>query len=70
MKDYKQRMIGEYKQLKERTIKLGIMIGNYHDGTLDFELNCPIELLKTQYYTMCTYIKILEQRAEVEGIEF
>ena len=44
MKDYKQRMIDEYKQLKERTNKLGLMIGNYHGGTLDFEpnslLNC------------------------------
>ena len=70
MKDYKQRMIDEYKQLKERTNKLGLMIGNYRCGTLDFEPNCPIELLETQHYTMCAYLKILEQRAAVEGIEF
>ena len=70
MKDYKQRMIDEYKQLKERTNKLGLMIGKYHGGTLDFEPNCPIELLETQYYTMCAYLKILEQHAEVEGVEF
>ena len=70
MKDYKQRMVNEYNELKERTDKLGLMIGNYHGGTLDFEPNCPIELLETQYYTMCAYLKILEQRAEVEGIEF
>ncbi|MFR7028592.1 crAss001_48 related protein [Streptococcus pneumoniae] len=29
-----------------------------------------IELLETQHYTMCVYLKILEQRAEIENIEF
>ncbi|OHX28341.1 hypothetical protein Javan273_0032 [Streptococcus phage Javan273] len=69
METYKQRMVEEYFQLKERANKLGIMIGNYHGGTLDFEPTCPIELLETQYHTMCAYLKILEQRAEIEGID-
>lgn len=64
------RMIEEYKQLKERTNKLSLMISNYYVGTLDFKLKCPIELLETQHYTMCVYLKILEQRAEIENIEF
>ncbi|WP_416341088.1 crAss001_48 related protein, partial [Streptococcus pneumoniae] len=38
MSDYKQRMIEEYKQLKERTNKLSLMISNYYVGTLDFKL--------------------------------
>ncbi|HHA7471571.1 TPA: hypothetical protein ACOQAR_001357 [Streptococcus pneumoniae] len=70
MSDYKQRMIEEYKQLKERINKLSLMISNYYVGTLDFKLKCPIELLETQHYTMCAYLKILEQRAEIENIEF
>lgn len=70
MSDYKQRMIEEYKQLKERTNKLSLMISNYYVGTLDFKLKCPIELLETQHYTMCAYLKIHEQRAEIENIEF
>lgn len=70
MSDYKQRMVEEYFQLRERANKLGLMIGNYHGGTLDFEPTCPIELLETQYYTMCAYLKILEQRAKIEGVEF
>ena len=70
MSDYKHRMIDEYKQLKERANKLGTMISHYYAGTLDFKPTCPIELLETQYYTMCAYLKILEQRAEIEDIEF
>ncbi|WP_438947606.1 crAss001_48 related protein, partial [Streptococcus pneumoniae] len=50
--------------------KLSLMISNYYVGTLDFKLKCPIELLETQHYTMCAYLKILEQRAEIENIEF
>ena len=69
MNDYKQRMIDEYTQLKERTDKLGLMISNYHAGTLDFKPISPIKLLENQYYTMCGYLKILEQRAEIESIE-
>lgn len=69
MSDYKQRMIDEYKQLKERANKLGLMISSYHAGTLDFRPTCPIELLESQYYTMYAYLKILEQRAEFESIE-
>lgn len=49
--------------------KLGTMISHYYAGTLDFKPTCPIELLETQYHTMYAYLKILEQRAEIEGIE-
>ena len=70
MSDYKHRMIDEYKQLKERSNKLGTMISHYYAGTLDFKPTCPIELLEAQHCTMCAYLKILERRAEIEGIEF
>lgn len=67
MGDYKRRIIDEYKELKERANKLGTMISHYYAGTLDFKPTCPIELLET--HTMYAYLKILEQRAEIEGIE-
>ncbi|AIX04346.1 TPA: hypothetical protein ACJN9V_000427 [Streptococcus agalactiae] len=69
MEAYKKRMIEEYKRLEERTIKLGVMVGNYRSGALNFKLSCPIELLEAQYHTMCVYLKILEQRAAIEGLE-
>ena len=69
MKDYKQRMIDEYNELKERKDKLGFVLVKESRGGLDFELSCPVNLLKAQYNTMCAYLNILEQRAEIEGIE-
>ena len=69
MEAYKQRMVNEYNELKERTIKLGNMLYKYESGELDFEPTCPINLLKAQRYAMHTYLWILEQRAEIEGIE-
>lgn len=69
MEDYKQRMVDEYKELKERVKKLGDMLLDYAHGELDFEPNCPIKLLETQWHIMHTYLFILEQRAEIEGIE-
>ena len=69
MEDYKQRMVSEYKELKERAEKLGNMLLDYEYGELDFEPACPIKLLETQWHTMNAYIAILEQRAEIEGIE-
>ena len=68
MKSYKKRLIKEYYDLLERTDKLGTLLDKYEDNDLDFELNCPFELLETQYHTMRTYLYILEQRAEIEKI--
>lgn len=69
MKGYKQRMVDEYKELKERVKKLGNMLLDYEHGELDFEPNCPINLLETQWHTMLTYLYILEQCAEIENID-
>lgn len=69
MEAYKQRMLKEYFELKERTEKLGRLLDKHLYGELDFELNCPVALLESQYYTMQAYLSILEQRAEIEGIE-
>ena len=68
MEDYKCRMIEEYKQTKERYKKLHKMLVKYDAGTLDFELSCPVGLLREQKSTMGHYLNILEIRAEIENV--
>lgn len=68
MEAYKQRMVNEYNELKERTEKLGKLLDKHLYGELDFGLNCPVALLESQYYTMQAYLSILVQRAEIEGV--
>ena len=67
--DYKERFIAEYYQTKIRYDKLHKMIVKYEANTLNFEPNCPIELLMEQAEYMGKYLHILEVRAEIEGIE-
>lgn len=69
MEDYKIRVVKEYVELKEKYEKLHKMIVKYDAGTLDFEPNCPIDLLREQKATMGKYLNILEIRAEIEGID-
>ncbi len=68
MEAYKERMIEEYKQLKERYNKLHRLLVKYDAGTLDFTLNCPVDLLRRQAEAMWDYLYILEVRAEIEGV--
>lgn len=68
-KDYNHRLIAEYYQTKIRYDKLHKMIVKYEANTLNFEPNCPIELLMEQAEYMGKYLHILEVRAEIEGIE-
>lgn len=68
MEAYKERMVTEYQELKDKYTKLHKMCVKHDAGKLDFELNCPIELLKEQKATMGKYLNILEIRAEIEGI--
>lgn len=69
MHDYQKRMIEEYKQLKERAEKLGVLLGKAAIDELDFKLSCPIELLQAQRHAMAAYLKILEERAKFERID-
>lgn len=66
--DYKNRFVAEYMQTRIRAEKLQIVVNRYDRGELDFELNCPIELLKRQLRTMREYLLILDCRAEMEGV--
>lgn len=67
--DYKDRFKAEYLQTKIRYEKLHKMLVKYEAETLDFEPNCPIDLLKKQAMEMCHYLYALEVRAEIEKIE-
>lgn len=67
--DYKVRFVKEYKELKEKYGKLHKMIVKAEAGTLDFELDCPLDLLKQQAKAMGEYLHILEIRAEIERID-
>ena len=69
MKSWKERFKKEYYELRERFQKLDMMIDQYEKGQLEFEPKCPIDLLKDQRSTMWNYLKILEQRAEIEEIK-
>lgn len=67
--DYKKRMQTEYRELKERYDKLHNMIVKYEAGTLDFEPNCSIDILKNQKSAMGQYLYWLEVRAQIENVE-
>lgn len=67
--DYKKRMQTEYRELKERYDKLHNMIVKYEAGTLDFEPNCTIDILKNQKSAMGQYLYWLEVRAQIENVD-
>lgn len=67
--DYKERFKAEFYQTKIRYEKLCDLIEKYEDGTLDFEPVCPVDLLIAQAKYMFDYLYILEDRADLEGIE-
>ena len=67
--DWKERFVQEYKELKERYNKLHRMIIKYEAGTLDFTPNCPLGLFEEQKRYMGEYLRVLEIRSEIEGID-
>ena len=66
---HENRFLAEYRQTKIRYEKLHRMIVKYRAGTLDFKPKCPVELLEQQAAAMGAYLKALEIRAELEGID-
>jgi hypothetical protein len=67
--NYKERFAAEYWQTKIRYDKLHAMTIKYEAGTLDFKPDCSLELLKEQKMYMGNYIRCLEIRAEIEGVQ-
>lgn len=66
--DYKDRFRAEYFQLKIRLERLYEMLVRYDAGTLGFNPDCSIRVLKDQLGIMRDYLYALQVRAEIEGI--
>ena len=67
--DYKERFKAEYHQVRIRYKKLLGMLMKYEAKQLDFEPTCPIKVLYEQADIMSKYLKVLETRAMIEGVE-
>lgn len=67
--DYNHRLKAEYFQTKIRYDKLHKMLVKKAAGTLDFEPKCSVALLIEQKRYMGEYLRVLETRAEIEGID-
>ena len=67
--DYRDRFVAEYLQTRIRYMSLHKMCIRYEAGTLSFTPKCSLELLKEQKSYMGNYLRCLEVRAEIEGIE-
>lgn len=68
-KDYKERFIAEYLQVKIRCNKLLNMLKKWDNGKLDFKPSCPRSLFNKQITGMNTYLDVLEERAKIEKID-
>lgn len=73
--DYKERFKAEYHQTKTRYEKLmkfnnRIEASFRSDGRVqEPKHDCPFDLLKEQQSLMGNYLRVLEVRAVIEGIE-
>lgn len=66
--DYRDRFLAENYQAKIRYQKLNCILDKYEDGTLEFELTCPVGILIEQRDIMEDYLNVLEDRAIIENI--
>ena len=67
--DYRDRFKGEYAQTLIRVRKLNDMLNKYDAGTLGFDLDSPVYLLRNQSAYMQAYLKTMEERAVYENID-
>ena len=67
--DYKERFAAEYLQTKIRYQKLHKMLVKWEAGTIGFEPKFKKHVLEEQAWTMGNYLKKLEIRAEIEGVD-
>lgn len=67
--DYKERFKAEYYQTKIRYEKLHSMLIKNEAGVLDFKPTCQVAKLVEQKRYMGEYLRMLEIRAAIEGID-
>lgn len=68
MEDYKERLCKEYFDLTTRIMGLQNVLYHNENGTLDFKLVSPVELMRSQLRAMKDYRDCLETRARLENI--
>lgn len=69
MEPWKERFVQEYVELKEKAEKLSAMLEKYQAGTLPFTPKCSYNLFYEQYVYMKQYLRVLRERASIEGVE-
>lgn len=69
MKPYQKRLVVEYKRVRKEELKLFNYIMKRELGLSKTQPRTPMKILKQQYETMHTYVKILRTRIEVEQID-
>lgn len=67
--DYEDRLKAEYHQTRIRYEKLHRLCIRYDADTLEFNPVCSVKILKKQVKQMRKYLRILEIRAEIEGVD-
>lgn len=67
-KNYKDRFLAEYLQVKIRLEKLQQMLDKWDNGTLEFTPTCPRSTYDMQVEAMTYYKNVLEARAKMENI--
>ena len=67
--DYKERFKAEYYQLEIRYNKLESMVKKWDEGKLDFTPTCPRIIYDDQLNYMRDYLRVLEERADLENVE-
>lgn len=67
--DYKERFKAEYDQLMIRASRLEKLLIDDSNGDIDFELQCPRQMLGTQLRLMRQLLEVLKRRAKIEGID-
>ena len=66
---YKDRFFAEYHQLRTRYLKLQKMTNDWDAGILNFTPTCPREVYDRQLKAMEDYMRVLEERSVMEGVE-
>ena len=67
--DWKDRFRAEVMELSTRLERIDNMLEKYRTNTLEFIPNCPYDILYEQSIYMRQYLRILQERAEIEDIK-
>lgn len=67
--DYKERFKAEFWQLSIRYHKLKDIVSRAEVNLLDYRPQCPLYVLRIQLEEMKEYLRTLQERAEIEGID-